>query len=458
MLWTILLFSSITLAVPIYPRVSSTNAGVAKNAPEPFVLPKPTEGPGPTFDATATRAATKAQIRSAASPGTCFDVSDFHAGDFRFDLVPLALKTCDSNIDGQKFDLVTRGEHNDVPDGSRIIMLSSQQLTCIDRRGNKNDRNRPGLFACGGRAAGDGETTPDQQFFFNTNSTPSQLSKGVGFPVVNTAVNNGIGTGNTCLTFNTDGFVSNAPCSPPNFTPEQVWFVEEVPANGSSGTSPGTLGVQSPPPVSTTTSLPPRASTASSEPFILPTPKEGTGPTFDATATRAATQVQLRSAASINGTSVCFDVSDFTSGDFRFNLVPLALKPCDTSIEGQRFDLITKGEHNNTPGGNKTIIVSSQQLTCVDRRGNINDRNRPGLFACGGRAAGDGGTTDDQLFFFNATSISAGQIAFPLVRGAVNNGIGTGNGCLTLNLDGFMDSAPCSPPNFTPEQTWIITD
>lgn len=74
----------------------------------------------------------------------------------------------------------------------------------------------------------------------------------------------------------------------------------------------------------------------------------------------------------------------------------------------------------------------------------------------GGRAAGDGETTDDQLFFFNSTSISTGRIGFPLVRDAVNEGVGAGNKCLALNPDGFMDSAPCAPPDFTPEQTWII--
>lgn len=63
---------------------------------------------GPLFDATATRAATGAQIRNAGSPDICFDVSDFRAGDFRFNLVPLALKKCDASVDGQKFDLITK--------------------------------------------------------------------------------------------------------------------------------------------------------------------------------------------------------------------------------------------------------------------------------------------------------------------------------------------------------------
>jgi hypothetical protein len=132
------------------------------------------------------------------------------------------------------------------------------------------------------------------------------------------------------------------------------------------------------------------------------------------------------------------------------------LKKCDGSVAGQKFDLITKGQHNNVQDGSRTIIVSSQQLTCVDRRSNIKDRTRPGLFACGGRAAGDGETTADQQYFFNkAASLSAG-IGFPLVRDAVNGGVGPGNQCLTLNRDGFLSNTPCSPPNFTPEQTWIV--
>ncbi|TEB39132.1 hypothetical protein FA13DRAFT_446861 [Coprinellus micaceus] len=86
-------------------------------APETFELPKPVEGPGPTFDATATRAATGVQIRSLVSPGTCFDVSDFRAGDFRFNLVPLALKPCDSSVAGQKFDLITKYTDRSISSG-----------------------------------------------------------------------------------------------------------------------------------------------------------------------------------------------------------------------------------------------------------------------------------------------------------------------------------------------------
>ncbi|EAU92946.2 hypothetical protein CC1G_03733 [Coprinopsis cinerea okayama7 len=484
-----------------------------RQAPEPFVLPVPAEGPGPTFDATATRAATGVQIRNAANPSVCFDVSDFRAGDFRFNLVPLALKPCDASVEGQKFDLITKGEHNNVPDGSRTLIVSSQQFTCVDRRSNKNDRTRPGLFACGGRAAGDGETTADQQFFFNSTAN---LASGIGFTLVRDSVNNGIGPGNTCMSFDADGFVQNTPCSPPNFTPEQTWIIgdasggsppsvptpdapvspspassaepvaptseqpvpeepSQCPADVETVTVVTTVTVQPTPTqvqtqgpaISLTSSIPaggsvtfvplPQATDAPAaerpEEFVLPVPKEGPGPKFDSTATRAASSVQIRNAAQPD---LCFDVSNFKAGDFRFNLVPIALKKCDASIAGQKFDLITKGEHNNVADESRVIIVSSQQFTCVDRRGNINDRNRPGLFACGGRAAGDGETSFDQQFFFDKTADLTEGIGFPTVRDAQNNGVGTGNQCLTLGTDGFLSNTPCSPPNLTPEQTWIV--
>lgn len=91
------------------------------------MLPTPAEGPGPTFDATATRAATSKQIRNVAQPDLCFDVSDFEAGDFRFNLVPIALKKCDASVDGQKFDLITKvGNHS--YDGRNGLVLTTNWI------------------------------------------------------------------------------------------------------------------------------------------------------------------------------------------------------------------------------------------------------------------------------------------------------------------------------------------
>lgn len=124
----ILLSLSLNAAAAPVPALQVQSLSV-RQAPEKFVLPVPAEKPGtsslyipmcqnanliqgPLFDASATRAATGAQIRNAASPDICFDVSNFRAGDFRFNLVPLALKKCDSSIDGQKFDLITKVAHS----------------------------------------------------------------------------------------------------------------------------------------------------------------------------------------------------------------------------------------------------------------------------------------------------------------------------------------------------------
>jgi len=62
----------------------------------------------------------------------------------------------------------------------------------------------------------------------------------------------------------------------------------------------------------------------------------------------------------------------------------------------------------------------------------------------------------DQQFFFNATGGLSNSIGFPLVQDAKNNGVGLGNQCLTLNIDGFLSNTPCSPPHFSLKQSWIV--
>lgn len=54
-------------------------------------------------------------------------------------------------------------------------------------------------------------------------------------------------------------------------------------------------------------------------------------------------------------TGLCFSV-DPLSGDFRENLTPVQLLPCD-GTQGQQWDVITAGKHNNVPG--TALIVST---------------------------------------------------------------------------------------------------
>lgn len=137
----------------------------------------------------------------------------------------------------------------------------------------------------GGRAVGDGETNADQQFFFDSKAS---LTGGIGFPVAQNSVNNGVGPGNQCLTLNADGFVSNTPCAPPLFTPEQTWFVGgggAAPAPKPPAPSPAppapAPNPPAPAPAPSAPAPPPPApaptSPAKPEKFVLPVPAEKPG-------------------------------------------------------------------------------------------------------------------------------------------------------------------------------------
>jgi hypothetical protein len=71
---------------------------------------------------------------------------------------------------------------------------------------------------------------------------------------------------------------------------------------------------------------------------------------FDNTATRAFTAVSLKAS---NGQCLFIDP---TAGDFRENLIPIAVQDCNGSAN-EKFDFITQGAHNNAQ--NSTLVVSS---------------------------------------------------------------------------------------------------
>jgi hypothetical protein len=144
---------------------------------------------------------------------------------------------------------------------------------------------------------------------------------------------------------------------------------------------------------------------------------------FDPTATRVFTNVTIHSS-----TGLCLFI-DPTAGDFREELIPITLKPCDGSLS-QEFDFITAGKHNNVPGS--SLIVSSLMNGCMnfDPRRAADDKVI--IFSCGGRADGNGGVTNSQLFTFT------GQKTLKLQPE-------NGNGlvCLAPNAAGRLDQATC---------------
>ncbi|PNP39960.1 hypothetical protein TGAMA5MH_08226 [Trichoderma gamsii] len=114
---------------------------------------------------------------------------------------------------------------------------------------------------------------------------------------------------------------------------------------------------------------------------------------FDTTAERPVQSVNVRAAD-----GRCLSVNP-TAGDFRENLIPIAMVACNQEDQSQKFDIVTKGIHNDGTAG-EALIVSVLTNGCVnfDPRRAANDQVI--MFACGGRADGSGKTTTSQLFPF----------------------------------------------------------
>ncbi|KAK0388377.1 hypothetical protein NLU13_4622 [Sarocladium strictum] len=118
---------------------------------------------------------------------------------------------------------------------------------------------------------------------------------------------------------------------------------------------------------------------------------------FDKTATRLIESVNIRAPD-----GRCLFV-DPTAGDFRENLIPIELRKCDEE-PGQKFDLISKGKHNNGDAG-RVLLSSVLTNGCISF-----DNRRPAgdtvtIFSCGGRANGEGETDNAQLYPFKEDDI-----------------------------------------------------
>lgn len=402
-------------------------------------------------DNTATRAFTAQEIKS--SDGKCFFVDPL-SGDFRENLTPVQLVNCDGS-DGQKWDVITSGKHNNV--AGTALIVSSLTNACLNFDDRRAAGNQVLLFSCGGRADGGGQVTDSQLFAFDGSAGLLTLqprnSKG------------------TCLTVN-GNLLDQASC---NNSPTQTFTIgggnAAAGSSGSNASSVSSASASSSAAVSSTSAATQSAiSTASSNADVecsavtstvvstsivtvsatannnaavtasttvnnnaasssattvssatvtasatvnnnaaipsenptqtVPVSRAGgvlnptaaaEANTRDDTATRAFSDVSLKSA---DGRCLFIDP---TAGDFRENLIPVQLKECDGSAN-EKFDIITAGKHNNAK--NSMLIVSTLMQGCL----NFDSRRAAGdtviMFSCGGRADGEGQTTDSQLFPF----------------------------------------------------------
>ncbi|KAK7902725.1 hypothetical protein LTR67_002371 [Exophiala xenobiotica] len=375
-------------------------------------------------DDTATRAFSSVPITT--SDGQCLFVDEL-SGDFRANLTPIQVGVCDGS-DGQLWDVITAGKHDDQP--GTMLMVSTLTQACFNFDPRRAAGNQVLLFSCGGRADGGGTVTDSQLFPFNGSAGPQSFSP-----------ENAPGT---CLTVS-GAVIDQTACNAayPNQSFTFGGAAASSAANIAAPTTTTTVAVESSPIASSNTAaatitLPPAASTStatvSTSASIISISRAGSvlNPSAaaeanprDDTATRAFSSVAIKSA---DGQCLFIDP---TAGDFRENLIPIVLQPCDGSTN-QQWDVITAGVHDDQP--NSALIVSSLTQGCL----NFDPRRAAGdtviMFSCGGRADGGGAVTNSQLFTF-----TTGETSLTLQP---ENG--SGDVCLVPNASGRLDQTPCS--------------
>ncbi|KAJ3368946.1 hypothetical protein HDU91_000207 [Kappamyces sp. JEL0680] len=174
--------------------------------------------------------------------------------------------------------------------------------------------------------------------------------------------------------------------------------------------------------------------------------------TRDDTAVRTVSNAQI-----VANNGLCLDVTKLDNGDFRENKVPILLQPCTGGL-GQSWDLITQGKHIHDRTFSGALLVSNNNQHCVDSNtpGAL-DNIKGALFACGGRAVGDGDISGTQTIFFNNQTKIGDTIAFPFTNNAPSQtGPGQGNTCLTVVAANRAGMAPCDGLNPAANQRFTL--
>ncbi|KAJ7201651.1 hypothetical protein GGX14DRAFT_464568 [Mycena pura] len=345
-------------------------------------------------DGTATRAFTATTITT--SDGRCLSVDPF-SGDFRENDTPVLAARCDGSKN-QTWDVITAGVHNNVE--GQALIVSSLTNACLNFDNRRAVGDQVNLFSCGGRADGAGQVTDSQLFAFadNESNAPIALTPRVGKNVVCLTINGNSRLDQTACTgassasgleLFTFGAAAPAATAPAATAAAQAAETTEASAattaaadcaattvtktvtvtvTADSGKNTQVANVQTDTTTATaadaaitTTAAAAAAAATTAATGTAPVKVSGAGgvlnPTAvaeaqkkDNTATFAATGVTIQDSA-----GQCLSV-DATGGDFRENLIPVLLSACDGS-EGQKFDFLTKGVHNDQPGS--ALIVSS---------------------------------------------------------------------------------------------------
>jgi hypothetical protein len=360
----VLLGVQLASAAPLYPRLTKLDAAATAEAQKK--------------DTTATRAFTAVPIKT--SDGKCLNVVS-GSGDFRENLAPIQAVACDGSV-GQQWDIITKGIHNDQ--AGQALIVSTLTNACMNFDPRRAAGNQVITFSCGGRADGDGKVTDSQLFAFSGGAGPIALAPQNGKGAVVFTVKNGL--------------LDQAAGDATKPAADQLFTIGGGQATGGVAAAPPAAppasAVTTPAPVATPASATIAAVQSVSRAGVVLNPSAAAEANpRDTTATRALSGVSVKTSD-----GKCLTIDQF-AGDFRENLIPVQVAACDGSA-GQKFDVITKGIHNDQAG--QALIVSTLTQGCM----NFDPRRAAGdqliLFSCGGRADGDGKVTDSQLFAFDA--------------------------------------------------------
>ncbi|KAH7308112.1 hypothetical protein B0I35DRAFT_483393 [Stachybotrys elegans] len=395
-----------------------------------------------TRDDGATRAFSDVQIKT--SDGRCLFV-DILSGDFRANLTPVQIADC-GTTDGQGWDVITAGIHNDQP--GQVLVVSTLTQACLNFDPRRQPGNQVLLFSCGGRADGGGQVTGSQLFAFDGGAGPLSLTPR--------------DAQGSCLA--TAGNVIDIANCADGAAEQSFTFGDGAGNDGGNGNDNDNEGDnQEPAPTEDNdnapapTSTEAAASTTAAAPAITEAP-DADAPAapgepvavsrggflqqdaveeahkFDGTAVRALQSINIRASD-----GRCLSI-DTTAGDFRQNLIPVAMVECQ-SVRNQKFDIITSGVHNNGRDG-RVLVASNLTEGCISFDGRRAVGDTVNLFSCGGRADGGGETDFAQLFPFDAESDN-------MILEPQN---GNGDICLVAG-DERVDSAPCTGDN---DQVWEL--
>ena len=332
------------------------------------------------------------------SNGQCLLVDKF-SGDFRANLTPVQIATCDDD-DGQKWDIITSGEHNDQAGTILVVStLVSKSITKMQSVSNLflSRLKLVSILILAGLLGTKSisfhvadvrmvvrQFLPNLDYHIQLNSagglvTDSQLFSFAGGsgPLALTPKN----AASTCLTAK-GKLLDEADCNKGD-TNQSFSFGDSsgaaTPASTPAGNS--TPSVLTPVPIATSIST--QTATQTSQAPVQNAPVQSSFPGVSATATsknptsavpvlraggvlnpQAAAEANVRddtatrafSSASLKAANGQCLFIDPTAGDFRQNLIPVQLKTCDGS-PGEKFDVVTQGKHNNVP--NSILVVSS---------------------------------------------------------------------------------------------------